>query len=354
MKKTPLSAVHEAANARMTDFGGWYLPVQYEGILAEHKAVREHCGIFDTCHMGRIRVSGRDAASALSSALTIDACALRDGRCRYGFMLNERGGIIDDLIVYRSSQSDFMVVTNSATFEKDFSTLRSRIPGGTAVEDIAIDSAKVDVQGPESPAIMKKLLNSDVSDMPYFGFRKISFDGIEAVVSRTGYTGETGYEVYMPASRIASFWQSAVRSGAAPCGLGSRDTLRLEAGLPLYGHELTEETTPLDAGFMRYISLSRSFTGSSALRQLSEEGPSARLTPFTIDGRQSARSGNRIVVDGADAGWVTSGSFAPSLGHCIGFAYVKAAALESRKTFGIDTGRKIIDACIAGVPFYKK
>ncbi len=354
MKRTPIAQVHEEAGARMVDFSGWYLPVQYSGILAEHGAVRERCGIFDTCHMGRLVIQGEKAAAFISSTLTVDAQAMQDGQCRYGFMLNENAGIIDDLIVYRRAGDRFMVVVNSATHDKDISHLKSRLPAGITIEDIGPATAKIDVQGPSSPHIIGHALNKDLSELRYFRFTTLDHDGQPATVSRTGYTGETGFEIYLPAEKAASLWSDLIDAGALPCGLGARDTLRLEAGLPLYGHELTEEADPAAAGMMRYIDLSRDFLGADALRVKAGTVPSHKLTPFRIEGRQAARHGNRAVINGEEIGWVTSGSFAPTLGYSIGFAYIDPSRLGNTETFGIDNGRKILNASITESPFYRK
>lgn len=346
--------MHEALNARMVDFSGWYLPIQYEGIFAEHHAVRDKCGIFDTCHMGRVIVKGAAAGEYLSSTLTVDASSMPNGRCRYGFMLTEDAGIIDDLIVYRISKNEFMVVINSATLDADIKQFHKCLLPGVTIEDVSSEMAKLDIQGPDSPAVASSALGVDITDLGYFRLRQIQFEGQPAIVSKTGYTGETGYEVYLPASLAASLWTNAMTAGATPAGLGARDTLRLESGLPLYGHEMSIRTTPIEAGFMRYINLTRTFVGSAALRAKADAEPAHRLTPFQIEGRQSARNGNKVLVGDQEAGWVTSGSFGPSLGFAIGFAYIKPGLLSGLSTFSIDNGRKLLEAAVSQSPFYTK
>jgi len=350
MKKTPLSAEHERLSARMVDFSGWHLPVQYEGIFTEHAAVREACGLFDTCHMGRILAKGHWAPSFLSRTTTVDAENMPVGRCRYGFILNEAAGILDDLIIYRLCEDEFMVVVNAATRESDIKHLSAFLPDAASLDDISAKTAKIDIQGPMSTAVMKDATGIDLTALKYFCLETIAFGTEKAIVSRTGYTGETGYEIYLPSELAVEFWNKAMKAGATACGLGARDTLRLEAGLPLYGHEMTEERTPAEAGFMRYIDLSRDFIGAPALRQNSK--PLLCLMPFRIDGRQSARNGNKVIVNSQEAGWVTSGSFAPSLGHSIGFAYVDSKSLAGSDSFGIDNGRKILEAFVTQAPFY--
>ena len=354
MHRTPLVSAHEELGARMVDFGGWYLPVQYEGILAEHTAVRERCGIFDTCHMGRIMVTGSGAADYLSATLTVDANAMADGRCRYGFMLNEDAGIIDDLIVYRIAADNFMLVINSATIEGDLAQLNKHLTAGAALEDLSGQLAKVDIQGPLSPEITSKILGADLTDLRYFHLLEIEFEGKKAIVSKTGYTGEVGFEVYLPTDLVVSLWEKALAAGTTPAGLGARDTLRLEAGLPLYGHEMTTDITPVEAGFMRYIDTSRSFVGANALNARVASVPSIGLIAFQMEGRQSARHGNKVMIGGKEAGSVTSGSFGPSLGYCIGFAYIQLDFLAESTTFEIDNGRKMLKASVAKSPFYTK
>ena len=354
MKRTPLAETHEALKARIIDFGGWYLPVQYKGIILEHNAVREKCGIFDTCHMGRLMVKGEAAAEYLSSTLTVDASAMPDGRCKYGFMLTEDAGIIDDLIVYRISQNEFMVVINSATLDVDLAQLNKHLRLGVTIEDVSAETAKIDIQGPDSPAIASSALGVDITDLGYFRLKQIEFEGQPAIVSKTGYTGETGYEVYLPANLAAPLWKKAMAAGAVPAGLGARDTLRLESGLPLYGHEMSVDTTPIEAGFMRYIDTARTFVGAESLRAKANSEPAHKLTPFKIEGRQSARNGNKVIIGDMEAGWVTSGSFAPSLGYCVGFAYIKPDLLGGKAEFSIDNGRKLLSASVSQSPFYKK
>jgi aminomethyltransferase len=354
MKRTHLAELHEESGARMVDFSGWYLPVQYTGILAEHSAVRTACGIFDTCHMGRLLFLGDNAADFISTVTTVDAHAMTDGRCRYGLMLSEAGGVLDDLIVYRFSKNKFMVVVNSATHERDVAHLNQQLREGVTIEDIGPHTAKMDIQGPASPKVVSKVLETEISDLKYFRFAEATYDGEPATLSRTGYTGEMGFEIYLPSHKAVSFWDSAVKNGALPCGLGARDTLRLEAGLPLYGHEMTEETTPIQAGMMKYVDLSRDFTGAAALRDKVHAQPPSQLTAFTIEGRQSARHGNRAILGENDIGMVTSGSFAPTLGISVGFAYLNPDLLGKSTAFGIDNGRKILNALVTKAPFYKR
>ena len=337
----------------MVDFSGWWMPLQYEGILAEHHRTRTAVTMFDTCHMGRLMVTGANAMGALARAVTVDVEAMQDGQCKYGFLLRDDGGILDDLIVYRFGAQKWMVVVNAGTRDKDVRCIRERLGPGVSFEDVSARMAKLDVQGPRALAAVSAVMAVDLQALRYFRFTTASYKGSEAVVSRTGYTGESGCEIYVPAGKIAEVWQAFLDAGVTPAGLGARDTLRLEAGLPLYGHELTEDITPVEAGMERYAAKAGDFVGREAVYRRQQDGAAIRLCGFRIPGRQSARAGNRVFADGADAGWVTSGSFSPTLQGAIGFAYVQAAQARLGNRVAIDTGRARLDAEVVGIPFYK-
>lgn len=336
----------------MVDFSGWYMPVQYDGILAEHHRTRNDVTLFDTCHMGRFRVTGPGAREALDRLLTTDILGMKDGQCRYGFLLREDGGILDDTITYRFGESSWMVVVNAGTRPGDRDWIRARLPAGVVFEDISEAMAKIDVQGPNSLAAVQRVLGLEVSGLPYFRFLEFDFGGA-ALVSRTGYTGEKGVELYVPSAKINDLWQRFLDAGVKPAGLGARDTLRLEAGLPLYGHELSENVTPVEAAMDRYASKPRPFMGSDALVARRAGGGKQRLAGFKIAGRQSARAGQAVLSQGTPVGTVASGSFSPTLGYAIGFAYVACALAEPGTRVQIDTGRAVVEAEIVKTPFYK-
>lgn len=354
MKKTPLCSSHERLGAKMVDFSGWCMPVQYDGIMNEHHRTRNEVTMFDTCHMGRFMISGSGAVNDLSRLVTQDARTLKAGRCRYGFLLRDDGGILDDLIVYRLDAERFMVVVNAGTREKDFSWFDAHLTDETFIADVSETMSKIDVQGPQSAAKVSALLGAKAVAPGYFGFAIVTFKDSKIIVSRTGYTGETGYEIYADTPVLVGIWESLLEAGVKPAGLGARDTLRLEAGLPLYGHELTEDVSPVEAGMMRYASKNEDFIGKMALKKKMEKGFTFQLIGFKTTGRQTARNGNRVHLDGRQIGWVTSGSYAPSLGYSIGMAYIETAAVKADLGFEVDTGRNRIGAVISLLPFYRK
>jgi aminomethyltransferase len=352
---TPLHPLHVELGARMAPFAGFDMPIQYEGILAEHHATRTAATVFDTCHMGRLLISGPGAGEDLSALLTQEVRSLREGRCRYGFLLREDGGILDDQILYRFGPAEFMLVVNAGTRRKDLQWILAHIGPTTSVRDISESVAKVDVQGPASPGPVSALIDWDAAGLPRFGFRRAPWTGGGTVtVSRSGYTGEDGFELYLPAEHVAAAWRELLRLGVKPAGLGARDTLRLEAGLPLYGHELTEQITPVEAAMERYASKPSAFIGAEAVRARQSRGAAIRRVGLRTGGRQTARSGNPVLAGSNRVGWVTSGSFAPTLGCSIALAFVETEALRSCARFAIDSGRKVLEADVTPLPFYRR
>lgn len=352
LKKTPLFECHQALGARMVEFGGWLMPVQYEGIQSEHVHTRTAVTMFDTCHMGRFYFTGRRALEALSRLVSQDLRTLRDGACRYGFLLREDGGILDDVIAYRFDEQHWMLVVNAGTRDKDRDWIVARLGDDVAFDDASERQGKLDVQGPHSLELMSALLGHDLTTLGYFRFVSLTRQGETIVVSRTGYTGEKGVEVYLGADRIAAFWDELVRAGVKPAGLGSRDTLRLEAGLPLYGHELSESITPVEAGMERYASKAEEFIGRAAVTQRLAEGAARRLCGFRTGGRQSARAGHPLTVNGQEAGLVTSGTYSPTLQCAIGFASVATPYATPGTRVMIETGRSPLDAELVRMPLY--
>ena len=328
------------------------MPVQFEGIQAEHVATRTAVAMFDTCHMGRLLFEGPGALESLSRLLSQDLRTLRDGVCRYGFLLNDEGGILDDTIIYRLAAQQWMLVVNAGTLAKDRAWITARLTPDVIFEDASVRLGKLDVQGPRSLEVVSKVLSCDLSGLGYFRFITSTWHGERLTISRTGYTGEKGVEIYLPAEKIVPLWDDLLAAGVKPAGLGARDTLRLEAGLPLYGHELGEDVTPVEAGMERYAAKAEPFFGREAVQRHLAAGPAKRLCGFRTTGRQAARAGHRVLVDGQEAGLVTSGSFAPTLQCVIGYAYLAApqAALGTRVT--IDTGRALLDAEIVRMPLY--
>ncbi len=357
LRKTILHDRHLARGARMVPFAGWEMPLQYSGVIDEHLRTREAVAVFDTSHMDAFRVRGPAALDFLSRMVTADLRAMADGRCRYGFLLRDDGGVLDDLIAYRLAADDWMLVVNAGPAADDFRWLRRHLPddGQVLLEDLRESQGKLDVQGPAALETAMRLLETGLDDLRRFAFRRLAHQGRGIIVSRTGYTGEDGCEIYAPLDMLPALWDRLLELGAAPAGLGARDTLRLEAGLPLHGHELTAGITPLEAGLMRHASKSEPFVGRDALLARAAAGLTRRLAPFTLDGRQTARHGQRVLDEnGAEAGHVTSGSYAPSLGHAIGFALVKPPLAEPGRLWRVDTGRRLLAARATTAPFYKR
>jgi len=346
--RTPLIGRHIALGAKMAPFAGWLMPIQYEGIVLEHEHTRKHAGLFDTCHMGEFRIEGPGADAALARALSHNLATLKADRCRYGFLLNARGRVLDDCIVYRFGPDNFMLVVNAACAAGDFAALRERLPQFVSLTDISEDTAKIDLQGPESHAALEQTLEKNFSDLPYFSFRQSSFNDAPLLVSRTGYTGELGYEFYLPPDKAECLWSALLAADSVkPAGLGARDTLRLEAGLPLYGHELDENHTPAEAGLAGLLTSEVDHVGRTGVTKVRE-----RLVGLRLSNRRAARNGDAVALpDGTPAGHVTSGSFAPSLGYAVALAYVDAAH-ANKKNFVIKTARNELAAVRTNLPFY--
>jgi aminomethyltransferase len=346
---TPIFEWHEDHGARMVPFAGWIMPVQYRSIIAEHMHTRTKASIFDICHMGELILSGRGAREALSRIVTHNLQTLATGRCRYGFMLNPSGGVLDDLIVYCLGNEEFMLVVNAACAASDIAWIRGHLPRGIELRDISAETAKIDLQGPLALEALQAVIPGDWR-LPYFSFAKGSFDGVPVTVSRTGYTGELGFEIYVPAGSAVAVWERLVSDERVePAGLGARDTLRLEAGLPLYGHDLDQEHTPVEAGYSSMLTSTADYIGKARLGTVRE-----RLIGLTIDGRRSARQGDPVVMPGRtdSVGRVTSGSYAPSLGHCVALAYVKTE-FASEQEFVVRTSKQDLAALLVEPPFYR-
>ena len=338
--RTILFERHVAAKARIGDFGGWDMPVQYDGIIAEHHRVRTHVGMFDTCHMDAFLVKGD-----LNRVVSQDLKTLAIGACRYGFLLNEEGGIIDDQICYRLGENDWMMVVNASTAPSDFAWVSRHVDA----TDLRETQSKIDVQGPNALTEATRILGLDLSDLKRFRWKRIN----DCLISRTGYTGEDGIEIYAPHATIASLWDALQANGVQPCGLGARDTLRLEAGLPLYGHEFDTTKSPAEANTLRYASKVDDFIGKAAMleraRNLKEQ-----LVAFKLEGRQSARNGQPVKCGETTIGIVTSGSYCPTIAAAVGFAYVQPSYTSLGSTFSIDNGRTLLGATVVEAPFYRK
>jgi aminomethyltransferase len=362
---SPLHQLHVDAGASFTDFAGWQMPVRYSSDLAEHHAVRAAAGLFDLSHMGEIVVVGPEAARALDYALSAELSALAEGQAKYSLMLDEDGGILDDLVVYRTGADRYLVVANASNRELVAEELRNRCsPFACEVFDESDDIALIALQGPKSREILENLerpLETPLGELKYYRSAPARFDGHEVLVARTGYTGEDGYELFLAPDAAARLW-SAIReagagSGLLPAGLASRDTLRLEAGMPLYGHELTREVQPVQAGLGRSVVLTKEteFIGRAAI----ERGPSNRarvLVGLAAEGRRAARAGYPVLDgDGAAAvGSVTSGALSPTLGHPIAMAYVDPRFAADGTRLFLDVRGTRIPATVVPRPFYSR
>ena len=352
--KTPLYEAHVALGARMAPFAGWDMPIQYDGILAEHVRTRTACSVFDTCHMGEFVVSGPRAAADLDRLMTSSIAALEDGQCRYGFLLNEEGGVLDDLTCYRWAADRYLLVVNAGTRAGDAEWIRSHLSRGTVFRDASDETAKLDVQGPASRAALERALGVPVPDLRYFRAVEATFGGLPAVVSRTGYTGEWGYEIYFPAGRAAEVWTRLLEIGARPAGLGARDTLRLEMGYPLYGHELTADRSPAGASRGAFVDLKKDFMGKARVERDLRDPSVPLLAGLRFGTRRAARAGDRVLRGGAGAGEVTSGSFSPSLGAAIAMAYVSRDVAAAGQAVDVDAkGGARLAATVVDLPFYR-
>jgi len=352
--KTPLHDVHVKLGARMAPFGGWDMPIQYEGILAEHEYTRKACGIFDICHMGEFEVRGPGAVPDLERLLTLPVASLAIGQCKYGFLLDEQGGVIDDLTCYRLGEDHFMLVVNAATCAGDADWIRRHLSPRTEFHDISSWTGKLDIQGPRSRQYLEDALEQPLPDLKYFHFVRINLMGCSCLLSRTGYTGEWGYELYMPMESVTAFWRTLLAKGAIkPVGLGARDTLRLEAGYPLYGHELSAERTPVAASGRNFLALEKEFIGAAAVRRDLEQGSRQLLVGLTLATKRAARHGDAVRAHGAPAGIITSGSLAPSLGYAVAMAYVDRNVLENKHPLEVEVKGSVLGATVTALPFYK-
>lgn len=327
------------------------MPIQYAGILAEHSHTRNSASVFDICHMGEFRLQGAGAAQALARAVSHNLDTLKVGKCRYGFLLTEQGTVLDDLIVYRLEEDAFMLVVNGACAASDFATIASRLPAPLTLVDISCATAKIDLQGPLAVDVLEGLLQQSFRDLGYFSFRTVEFAGASMMVSRTGYTGELGYELYLPWDSALKLWEALLAdSRVLPAGLGARDTLRLEAGLPLYGHEMDTDHTPTEAGMGKMLTSTADYVGKAGAQQVRQQ----ELIPLKIEGRRTARNGDVLALpDGSTVGVVTSGSFAPTLGYVVAFAWVDTAHAKA-PAFVVRCARAELPATPAILPFYTK
>ncbi len=365
LKHTALTDRHQALGARLIPFAGWLMPVQYAGIIDEHRAVRSRAGLFDLGHMGQVDFTGPDAMPFLQAITTNDVSALEPGKAQYSLLPNEQGGLVDDIIVYKWPSGDgYFVVINAANSEKDvawFHQQRATRPElNVTVEDISDSRGMVAIQGPLSQVIAQRLTDFDLSNLAYFHWDEGTIAGIPMLVARTGYTGEDGFEFYPEIGRTGELWDALLEAGAddglVPVGLGARDTLRLEARMPLYGNELSDEISPLEAGLGWAVKLDKGdFIGRDRIAAVKAEKPRRRAVGFKLDGRSgSARTGYEVQVDGRTVGFVTSGAMSPTLGENIGLALVERDVAGVGQPLQIMIRGKAVPATQVKVPFYRR
>jgi aminomethyltransferase len=358
---TPLLDRHEALGAKIVEFAGWLMPIQYGGILEEHRAVRSTAGLFDLSHMGELVVEGPEAGAALAAALVTDPPALAPGRAHYSMICAEDGGIIDDLIVYRLGAERFMVVANASNASTVSDALAHRIAGFRAVlDDRSLATGLVAVQGPRSIDILGPLTGLDLRAIRYYGIAEGEVAGIPAMVARTGYTGEDGFEVFVDVHHVAEIWDAMLAAGRphgmVPVGLGARDTLRLEAGMPLYGNELDRATNPFQAGLGRVVKLAKpgDFVGRAALERVARDGTDRTLVGLVLRDRGIARHGYPVLAGDAATGVVTSGTMSPTLGVAVAMAYVAPGHAGPGTMLHVEIRGTPVAAEVVPLPFYKR
>jgi len=364
LKKTPLNSAHREMGGRMVDFGGWDLPVQYPaGTVEEHLRTRTRAGLFDVSHMGEIDVRGADAIAFVNRLTSNDAGKLIDGQAQYSTLTTPAGTIVDDLLVYRFAADHLMLVVNAATTEKDWDWIAShRQSESVDLRSVSNEYCQLALQGPDALSILQPLTSAPLANIKYYHFTESSVANVPAIISRTGYTGEDGFEVYAAADQAERLWRRLLDAGkfgtpdgVLPCGLAARNTLRLEAGMALYGHEIDESTTLLEANLGWICKLGKGeFIGRDALVKQKEEGPRRRLAGFEMTERGIARDDQEVVIDGTRLGRVTSGSPAPFLKKNIGFAYVPVEFSNPGQAIQIDVRGRPVGAQIVKTPFYKR
>jgi len=342
--RTPLHDRHVALGARMVPFAGWEMPVQYEGVIPEHRAVRADCGVFDVSHMGEFEIEGPRATALLQATLSNDLDKIGPGQAQYTLLTNDRGGIIDDLIVYRLDDFRFLLIVNAANREVDLRWLKEHEIPGSDVRDVSEEYALLAVQGPRA---IERL---GLPEAPQFTFAEGEIDGIQCMVNRTGYTGERGCEILVMAEDAGDLWDRVLERGAVPCGLGARDTLRIEASLPLHGNDITPDTDAISAGLGWCCALDKEFSGAARLRELKARGPERKLVSFVMEEKAVPRQG--MTIDGG--GEVTSGTHSPMLDRGIGMGYVPAASATPDTELVIDVRGKSRRARVVKRPIYKR
>jgi aminomethyltransferase len=361
MRKTPLNAVHRASGAKMVPFGGWDMPVEYSGLISEHMAVRKAAGLFDVSHMGEFEVEGPGALPFLQRVTANDVAKLVDGPAQYSALPMPSGAPVDDVIVYRRAADRYLLVVNAGNIEKDFRWLQAQGPQDVTLRNSSDAYALIALQGPRAQEILQPLTTLDLGALKYYHFADVEVDSHPVTVSRTGYTGEDGFEIFVPPVHVEAFWKRLLEAGGekglVPAGLGARDTLRLEARMCLYGQDMDETTSLIEAGLGWIVSLDEAkgdFPGRAVLAEQKKNGPLRKLVGFEVTGRGIARHGYPVIVHDQRVGEVTSGTYAPFLQKNIGLCYVPATRAAVGTELAIDIRERKVPARVVPTPFYKR
>jgi aminomethyltransferase len=359
MKLTAFNAIHKSLGGKMVEFAGYEMPIQYEGVSAEHHTVRNAVGVFDVSHMGEFILKGEGALDLIQKVTSNDASKLTDGKVQYSCLPNDKGGIVDDLLVYRIDEKTYMLVVNASNIEKDWNWISKHNTFGVDMKDISDRTSLLAVQGPKATAALQSLTDMNLGDMSYYTFQKGRFAGVDNVlISTTGYTGAGGFEVYFDLEHSEKIWNAIFEAGAAhgikPIGLGARDTLRLEMGFCLYGNDINDSTSPIEAGLGWITKFTKDFVNSEALKSQKETGTSRKLVGFELIDRGVPRHDYLITdADGNQIGLVTSGTMSPSLGKAIGMGYVPSALSAPGSEIYVAVRDKLLKAQVVKIPFYQ-
>ncbi len=361
LKRTPLYECHLQAGGRMVPFAGWEMPVQYRGVVEEHRAVRTSVGLFDVSHMGEIVVTGSRALDFLQYVTCNDVSKLSDGRAQYSGLMTPRGTFVDDLLVHKLADRHYLLVVNAANKDKDYAYLCAQAAAFANVDvtDHSAEWAQLAVQGPLAAQVLQRLTPAELGSLKYYRFMTAQVGGVEALVARTGYTGEDGFEIYVQPRHAATLWNAILAAGAGegivPCGLGARDTLRFEACMPLYGNDIDDTTTPFEAGLGWIVKLEKGpFLGREALLRQNATGVSRKLVGLELVGRGIARHGYPVVKDGARVGVVTSGTFSPTLQRALALAYVPVQLAGEGEELDVEIREQLVRAKVVPTPFYRR
>ena len=355
LKPTPLNATHRRLGAKMVDFGGWDMPVQYSGVIDEHHAVRQRVGLFDVSHMGEIEIRGPEALALVNFVSTNDASKLSEGQAHYSALLYDHGGFVDDILVHKVASDHYFLCVNASNQDKDYAHIVEHNRFQCSVENTGAKYSQLAVQGPLALETLQRFTKTPLGAIRYYHFVDDEVCGAPARIARTGYTGEDGFEIYIPNDHAVRLWEELVAAGAKPCGLGARNTLRLEAKMALYGHEIDASITPYEAGLGWMVKLDKGeFAGREALVQQKQRGVARKLAGFEMTGRGIGRDGYEVFVNGFGSGWVTSGGPSPTLGKNIGLCYLPADKTEAGRAIHVIVRGQPVEAKIVPTPFYQR